>query len=119
AAAIASRARLLRNAGLSVQSGQAGCGDQAAVPLAPRTISRRRAAPGAKAPANSRHRAGLVRNGGLGRWRDIRVDRDAAQQVESRAERLVVLLRGRNVGLRARLLRAFGGQMTAHRRLSL
>jgi hypothetical protein len=49
----------------------------------------------------------------------IRLDGNAAQQVESRGKRLVVLLVRRNVGLRTGLLRAFGGEMAAHGRLSL
>jgi hypothetical protein len=75
--------------------------------------------PAAKAAASSSNGEGLVRNRRLRRWRDIRIDGDAAQQVVGRAKRLVVLLRRRNVGLRTRLLGAFGSQMTPHRRLSL
>src|SRR4030081_3051979 len=53
-------------------------------------------------------------------WRgDIRIDGHAAQLIVSCGERLIVLLRGRNIRLRAGLLPAFGREMTAHRRLSL
>ena len=54
AAAIAARARLLRNAGLSVQPAEAGRRDQAAVLRAPR--ARRSPRPGAQAPADAARR---------------------------------------------------------------
>ena len=49
-----------------------------------------------------------VRNRPLLRRRRVGIDGDAAQQVEGRVQRLVVLLGRRNVGLRAGLLGAFG-----------
>src|SRR5580698_3301171 len=60
-----------------------------------------------------------VRNRRLRGRLDVRIDGDAAQQVERRGKRLVVLLLRRNIGLRSRLLGAIGREMSAHRGLAL
>src|SRR5260370_1756960 len=116
ATAIASRARLLRNAGLSVQPAKAARGDQTAVLLAPRAISGRGPPAAAKAAASSSNGEDLVRDRRLRRWLDIRIDGHAAQQVVGRAKRLLVLLPRRNGGLRTRLLGALCCQTAPPRR---
>src|SRR5262249_62307597 len=62
--------------------------------------------------------ATLVRNRRLGVWRVGRVLLDAADEIERRVQRFVILWIRRDVGLRAGLLVAFGLKVSAQRRLA-
>ena len=75
--------------------------------------------PAFHAPSSTRRQRPSIRHRPLRHRRRVRVHRHAAQQVERRVQRLVVLVVRRDPGLRAGLLGAVGRKVAAHRGFAL